>query len=327
MSLNRGFHGRTKNAPIYVRQAFADDTELYYNTAGLDMRLRQDNYPAIVRVGSIHVEKDPAVAFSNNNGDRYAYRTSVGIPLGLFQATTACVWRKPSTSGTFYVASSSANDTSAGTGARTVFIRGLLETSSGIYEEGSETITLNGQTSVATANSNWFRVNLMFVLTAGTGTRNAGAIYISDVNAFTAGVPTTKTNAICAIIGPSTTQGVAHDGYGVSTTGDYSVGTYQNFIFNLGNIFTGLNSESAVLVERYTQPFNSTTYQVGFYGANNISYDYRGAGAYTAKTDVRFECFDKANSSNIMIYFTYYIEFVLVDNRLINSSPINFNQV
>ena len=57
---------------------------------------------------------------------------------------------------------------------------------------------------------------------------------------------------------------------------DFSVGTYQTFVFVLGNIFTDEGNATARIVEKYTQPFNSTTYQVGFYTTRNASYDYRG---------------------------------------------------
>ena len=71
--------------------------------------------------------------------------------------------------------SSNANDTSAGTGARTVRIDGLDDQ----YVEVSQTITLNGTTAVAVP-TNLFRINFMIVLTAGSGTFNAGDITLRD---------------------------------------------------------------------------------------------------------------------------------------------------
>src|SRR5210317_2657610 len=89
----------------------------------------------------------------------------------------------PPSASTTTVSSSNANDTSAGTGARTVQIVGL----DGDYNEISETIILNGQTAVTTTNS-FLRVNRGVVLTAGSGGVNAGIIYVGT-GTVTLGVP------------------------------------------------------------------------------------------------------------------------------------------
>jgi hypothetical protein len=89
----------------------------------------------------------------------------------------------PASATTMTVSSSSTNDTSSGTGARTVLIFGL----NGSYVETSETITLNGQTAVTTTNS-YIRMNRAIVLTAGSGVANAGIIYVGT-GTVTTGVP------------------------------------------------------------------------------------------------------------------------------------------
>ena len=81
------------------------------------------------------------------------------------------------------VSSSSANDTAAGTGARTINIEGL----DADYNEISEDIILNGQTPVTTVNS-YLRINRGIVLTAGTGGENAGIIR-AGTGTVTSGVP------------------------------------------------------------------------------------------------------------------------------------------
>lgn len=73
---------------------------------------------------------------------------------------------------TVNVRSASANDTAAGTGARTVKIIGLKTSTSTAYE--SEDITLNGTTNVTSVNS-WWRINRAFVM---TGDDNDGVITI-----------------------------------------------------------------------------------------------------------------------------------------------------
>ena len=88
------------------------------------------------------------------------------------------------------VSSTSADDTSAGTGARTVVIQGLDAN----YVEISETVTLNGQTEVLTAQS-FLRINYAYVATAGSTNSAAGDIYFGT-GTVTAGVPATVYNII-----------------------------------------------------------------------------------------------------------------------------------
>jgi hypothetical protein len=81
------------------------------------------------------------------------------------------------------ISSSSANDTSDGTGARTVYISGL----DGSYNEINEVVTLNGQTEVNTTKS-YLRVFRIYVVTAGNGATAAGTIY-AGTGTVTSGVP------------------------------------------------------------------------------------------------------------------------------------------
>jgi hypothetical protein len=90
----------------------------------------------------------------------------------------------PAAAAVMYVSSSSTDDAAAGTGARTIFIQGLDAN----YNEVGETITMNGQTQVATTRQ-YIRMYRAFVTTVGSGTTNAGDIYIGTTGA-TAGVPT-----------------------------------------------------------------------------------------------------------------------------------------
>ena len=84
------------------------------------------------------------------------------------------------------VASTDANDTSAGTGLRTLTLEGL--DSSGNAQ--TETITLNGQTEVTSANT-YTAINGFLGLTAGSNNTSAGDIWVGN-GTFTAGVPATK---------------------------------------------------------------------------------------------------------------------------------------
>lgn len=90
------------------------------------------------------------------------------------------------TPATVDVASTDANDTSAGTGLQTVTLTGL--DSSG--DAQSETISMSGQTEVTSANT-YSAVHGLRSLTWGAGNTNAGTVWCGN-GTFTAGVPATK---------------------------------------------------------------------------------------------------------------------------------------
>ena len=77
----------------------------------------------------------------------------------------------PTVSETLNVVSTSASDTAAGVGARTVRIEGLDVGFAPIFED----VVLNGTTIVLTTKS-FFRVNRVFVTSSGTSTFNVGII-------------------------------------------------------------------------------------------------------------------------------------------------------
>jgi len=88
------------------------------------------------------------------------------------------------------ISSSSTDDASTGTGARTITISGLDAN----YDEISESVTLNGQTAVNTTQS-FLRVFRMIVDTAGSGGQNAGVIY-AGTGTVSSGVPANKYGTI-----------------------------------------------------------------------------------------------------------------------------------
>ena len=102
------------------------------------------------------------------------------------------VYAYPASAVAIKVSSSDANDTAAGTGARTATIIGL----DGNYNQISETVSLSGQTAVNTTNS-YLRVFHLMVNTAGSGGAAAGTIY-AGVGVVTSGVPATVYGAYSA---------------------------------------------------------------------------------------------------------------------------------
>jgi hypothetical protein len=126
----------------------------------------------------------------------------------------------PTSASVLKISSSSTDDTSAGTGARTVYIEGL----DGNYAVVSETVTLNGQTAVNTTNS-YLYVNSFYVATVGSGGANAGNIN-AGTGTVTAGVPAVLYDIIAT-------------GYNNRTTGHYCVPAgYTGYMVN-GSLSAG----------------------------------------------------------------------------------------
>lgn len=117
------------------------------------------------------------------------------------------------------VVSTSAADTAAGTGARTVLVSGLDAN----WLPISETVTLNGTTPVTTVNS-YLRVNLFTTVTSGSGKVNAGDLTLR-------------------VVAAGSVQSVARAGYGFGRQAVYTVadntslfcGSFQFSVFTPNN--------------------------------------------------------------------------------------------
>jgi hypothetical protein len=96
--------------------------------------------------------------------------TSASLTLKPVQRTT---YTEQTTNGQRSIASASANDTSAGTGARTLKITYLDQTGAGPF---TETLTLNGTARVNTVATNICFIEQMEVVTAGSTGSNVGII-------------------------------------------------------------------------------------------------------------------------------------------------------
>ena len=200
----------------------------------------------------------------------------------------------PPSATTMTVSSSDTNDTSAGTGARTIQISGL----DGDYNEISETITMNGQTAVTTTNS-FLRVNRALVLTAGSGGANAGIIYVGT-GTVTLGVPA---NVYTTINGDGTNQSLQAFW---TVPANYDAYVYQT------NISTGNSSNTpavlkTLLVARPNGGVFNTKEVIVLTDGNHLQ-NYSFPIKLTEKTDVEFRAesssgsvsFDVSASMNIL---------------------------
>ena len=131
---------------------------------------------------------DLAIARGHTQGYRALYKFGYNPDVG---GTEETVWAEggnyvwPDNAVTVFASSSSANDTGGGTGANTITIQGLDED----YNEIEESITLNGQTQVATQLS-YLRIYRAFVTLAGSSGTSGGTIYLGSSGA-SGGVPNT----------------------------------------------------------------------------------------------------------------------------------------
>lgn len=96
------------------------------------------------------------------------------------------------------ISSANANDTSAGTGARTVKVTGVDAS----FNVTTATLTMNGQTGVAVGVS-MMTVNSIEVITAGSGGVNAGLIYVGT-GTVTTGKPAVVHGIVAAGLNMST---------------------------------------------------------------------------------------------------------------------------
>ena len=116
---------------------------------------------------------------------RFGFANAIGTTQQTITPAVAAgaAYAYPATATVMKVSSSSANDTAAGTGARTILVAGLDAN----YNAISETVILNGQTAVNTVNS-FLRIQYTELLTVGSGAGQAGTIYIGT-GTVTTGVP------------------------------------------------------------------------------------------------------------------------------------------
>lgn len=199
----------------------------------------------------------------------------------------------PSAATTLKISSSSANDTSAGTGARTVLISGLDSS----YNEISEVVTLNGQTEVTTTKS-FLRINGMTVVTAGSGNANAGGIY-AGTGTVTLGVPATIYDEILT-------------GYNRALTAAYTVPNgYTAYIVN-GGISSGQDGGSAQITGKLVVRSNGLAYVTAVATLNNglAEYNFTLPLVVEQKQTLEARAIGSSNNNQVAAHF----QLILIKN-------------
>jgi hypothetical protein len=221
------------------------------------------------------------------------------IPLTVFgfnpdiDTTEETVWpgggiiSHPSAAIQWKVSSSSANDTSAGTGARTVFINGLDAN----YNQVTETVTLNGQTAVLTTNS-LLRINSAYVATAGSSNSAEGSIYFGT-GTVTAGVPATVWQIILF-------------DYNSTVTGHYTVPAGYTAYMDAGQISAGQATGSTQITGRLlASGTNNIRTTAALVTLNNgtATYDFFVPISFPEKTDIEAAAVGGAANNSVSSYF------------------------
>lgn len=209
------------------------------------------------------------------------------------------IWVPPTTARLHNIVSNSANDTSAGSGTRTIQIFGLDAS----FDEQTETVTLNGTTDVTTANT-YTRIFRMISLTAGSSRVNEGII---NATAQTDGTVTAQINV----------------GKGQTLMAIYTVPNGKTAYIKKG--FTGINKQGSTSGAMADMAFkympdadtaNSswrTAWEGGLSveGTSFITFDYSLTPSFTEKTDIKLNCIEVTDSgSDISGGF----DLILIDN-------------
>lgn len=186
------------------------------------------------------------------------------------------------------IVSTSANDTAAGTGARTLTVNGL----NGSYVDTTETVTLNGTTPVNTVNS-YRIIHLVTVATAGTGLVNAGAI------SGTAATDATLSFKIMT-------------GKGRSQLAFYMIPVgHTGYVTRYGGSINGSSTANAAL-ELFVTPFggalnlNGTLIFQGS-GTTNMLREYETPLHFTEKSLIRLRVTVDVNNVDVCGFFDMYL--------------------
>lgn len=154
---------------------------------------------------AIPVTFTPANARTGVSG---AFLTLGGGSAGVLTVLRATTYTEPVAEDQRSIASANANDTAAGTGARTVKIVYYDNSGNGPLEE---TVTLSGTTPVNTVATNIRFIELMEVVTAGSLLTNAGIITLYGATAGGGGtVGSVGVGSVVTGVGDGVTQWAHH---------------------------------------------------------------------------------------------------------------------
>lgn len=207
------------------------------------------------------VDVASGLVLKTSHVNKFGYNTSVG---GIYESITDLgTINLPDTAYVVSIVSSSSDDTSTGTGARTVEIQGLDAN----YDLQTVTVTMNGQSAVSTTET-FIRIFRMRVATAGSVNINVGNITASLNSVNTARIVADQGQTLMATY----TIPNNHTGYLVKFQGSLSKNQEANF-------------------RLLSRPSGNGWNVKGVWGtfAESVNYDYPVPLKFDAKTDLIVE--------------------------------------
>ena len=195
---------------------------------------------------------------------------------------------------TLRVASTSASDTSAGVGARTVLITGLDSN----YDSQTDTLSLNGTTPV-NSTKQFLRITDIAVVTAGTSLFNVGNIYVSDsADTFTAGVPDNRLYFAMDI------------GENIGKTAVYTVPRGFNLVPERIHINTTATGSNPIVVQIVNQnrKISGNTYAIKdrFYISGFAELDLSPSPFISEKSDIFLNAYKTGGGANPSVHIKIF---------------------
>ena len=227
----------------------------------------------------------------------YAKVSKFGRNPGVKSADYESIWDGsnlypwPTAAETLNVVSTDTDDSSSGTGARTVEIEGLNSSWAVI----TETVSMNGTTNVTTTNS-FLRVYRARVVTAGSSGVNEGTITMTN---------TTSSNVIAQI-------SVDNSGFGQTLMAIYTIPAGKTgYLISINGSSSKDNEHSFRLLARDNTVSNAAWNTKEFLNARGGFNLYKkfAINKYTEKTDLDFQAIASASSAA-----SGGFELILIDN-------------
>ena len=190
------------------------------------------------------IEVTKGNVLGQENIHKFGRNSAVGT--SLVPLTSSGVYRTPTSAVALELVSDSVNDAAAGTGARTIEVIGLGSD----WKEQSETVTMNGTSTVALTNS-FTRVYRMRVITSGTYATQSAPSHNSTITLRESGAGQTWT----------TINSIDSFGFGQSLIGAYSVPAGKKAIITGKNILVDSSKTTTILlfaregIDQVTAPY------------------------------------------------------------------------
>lgn len=225
-----------------------------------------------------------------------------GVPTDVWDRANATdgqvTWVAPTSSVIHNIKSSSASDTAAGAGARTIQVSGLVDFDT---KEVFETIILNGTTDVPTVNS-FVLIHRMEVLTKGATSVNVGTITATGIgggNPVTAQINVGEGQTLMAIYGIPSNQRA----------------WMTNFYGSVQKVQTGRDIIIRLLSNREPQSelVNFTTkhiFTINGGGSSDVQHDFKPYKEFEGPCIIKMQATGDANDMDVSAGFDLY----LVDN-------------